>query len=56
MAYLLLYLFIRDQNQNLLSTFSFGNGEKQGVLSPVLFTVYLDSLIDELGKKFRLPF
>ena len=34
------------------STFSVGNGVKQGgVLSPVLFTVYLDGLIDQLTKK-----
>ena len=33
------------------STFSVGSGVKQGgVLSPVLFTVYLDGLIDELRK------
>ena len=33
-------------------TFSVGNGVKRGgVLSPVLFTVYLDGLIDQLKKK-----
>ena len=34
------------------SSFSVGNGVKQeGVLSLVLFTVYLDGLIDQLRKK-----
>ena len=34
------------------STFSVGNGVKQeGVVSPVLFTVYLDGIIDEHTKK-----
>ena len=49
-----------DQRQSIMvnwngeysSTFSVGNGVKQGgVLSPVLFTVYLDDLIDQLKKK-----
>ena len=45
-------------NGKCSSTFSVGNGVKQrGVLSPVLFTVYLDGLIDQLKKKrSRLPF
>ena len=45
-------------NDECSSTFSVGNGVKQGgVLSPVLFTVYLDGLIDQLLKKrSRLPF
>ena len=44
-------------NGECSSTFSVGNGVKQGgVLSPVLFTVYLGSIIDELGKNSRLPF
>ena len=39
-------------NGECSSTFSVGNGVKQGgVLSPVLFTVYLDGLIDQLRKK-----
>ena len=39
-------------NGEYSSTFSVGNGVKQGgVLSPVLFTVYLDGLIDQLKKK-----
>ena len=39
-------------NGECSSTFTVGNGVKQGgVLSPVLFTVYLDVLIDELRKK-----
>ena len=39
-------------NGECSSTFSFGDGVKQGgVLSPVLFTVYLDGLIDQLRKK-----
>ena len=39
-------------NGEYSSTFSVGNGVKQGgVLSPVLFTVYLDGLIDPLKKK-----
>ena len=33
------------------SRLSVGNGVKQGVISPVLFTVYLNGLIDELRKK-----
>ena len=41
-----------DWNGECSSTFSVGNGVKQGgVLSPVLFTVYLDGLIDQLKKK-----
>ena len=36
-------------NGECSSTFSVGNGVKQGgVLSPVLFTIYLDNLIDQL--------
>ena len=39
-------------NGECSSTFSVGNGVKQGgVLSPVLFIVYLDGLIDKLRKK-----
>ena len=39
-------------NGECSSTFYVGNGVKQGgVLSPVLFTVYLDGLIDQLKKK-----
>ena len=42
-------------NDECSSTFYVGNGVKQGgVLSPVLFTVYLDGLIDK--KRTRLPF
>ena len=38
-------------NGEFSSTFSVRNGAKQGgILSPVLFTVYLDDLIDELRK------
>ena len=39
-------------NGECSSTFSVGNGVKQGgVLSPVLFTVYLYGLIDQLKIK-----
>ena len=39
-------------NGECSSTFSVGNDVKQGgVLSPVLFTVYIDGLIDQLRKK-----
>ena len=39
-------------NGECSSTFSVSNSVKQGgVLSPVLFTVYLDGLIDQLRKK-----
>ena len=39
-------------NGECSSTFSVGNGVKQGgILSPVLFTVYLDGLIYQLKKK-----
>ena len=39
-------------NGECSSTLSVGNGVKQGgVLSPVLFTVYLDGFIDQLEKK-----
>ena len=39
-------------NGECSSTFSVDNGVKQGgVLSPVLFTVYLEGLIDELRRK-----
>ena len=39
-------------NGECSSTCSVGNGVKQGgVLSPVLFTVYLDGIIDQLRKK-----
>ena len=39
-------------NGECSSTFSVGNGVKQGgVFSPVLFTVYLDGLIDKLKKE-----
>ena len=45
-------------NGKCSSTFSVGNGVKLGgALSPVLFTVYLDGLIDELmGKGFGCHF
>ena len=45
-------------NGECSSTFYVGNGVKQvGVISPVLFTVYLDGSIDEIRKKgVRLPF
>ena len=39
-------------NGECLSIFYVGNGIKQGgVLSPVLFTIYLDGLLMNLGKK-----
>ena len=39
-------------NGECSSTFSVGNGAKQGgVLSPILSTVYIDGLIDQLKKK-----
>ena len=39
-------------NGKCSSTFSVGNGVKQGgVLSTVLFSVYLDGLIDQLRKQ-----
>ena len=42
-------------NGECSSTFSVGNGVKQGgVLSPVLFTVYLDGLTDQLRKKVQV--
>ena len=49
---------MKNWNDNCSSTFSVGNGVKQGgVLSPVIFTVYLDGIIDILRKQvFRLPF
>ena len=41
-----------NRNGECSSTFSVGNGVKQEcVLSPVLFIVYLDGLIDQLRKK-----
>ena len=39
-------------NGECSSTFSVGNSVKQGgVLSPVLFSLYLDGIIDQLKKK-----
>ena len=57
---IMIFLMCTYQRQSVMvnwngecsSTVSVGNGVKQGcVSSPVLFTVYLDGLIDQLRKK-----